>query len=941
MRLFANRRRLVLAIPLALAASLSGADAASAADVNCSLFGGPCDIAFPDTNFGSTSTKSVEFTNDGPPGSALNASISSGAEFSLSGNTCTGAPLASGATCTFNVIFTPTGGTNHASSGTLMVDAGGFPPIFVTGGLSGNATGGIPAAPTPEVTAVSPTSGTAGQSAVVTLTGTDFGATSGDLTDVSLLCGPSGGNHTGTDVTWISSTSLTVRVPALSVGVSCTFRVTAGGGNSAPPTPSTPTYTYNAPPPPTITSVSPTSGTAGQTAVVTLTGTNFGTTSSDLEDVDLDCGADGTHAATNVTWASATSATARVPARSAGTSCTFTVTVSGQTSAASTATYRYNPRPAITGVSPASGTAGETAIVTLTGTDFGTSSSDLEAVTLDCDGDTVAGTDVTWISSTSLSVRVPARDINDSCQFAVTVKGETSALSSEGYQYVEPVPTVTAISPTSAPSVEGAHVTIVLTGKHLGSSASDVTAVQAVCFVREDGRLREQSHTGTDVVWHSSTSLSFKFPMSPAGTTCAFRIYTPQDASEASTATFTFTAAAPTVTAVAPTSGPAHGSNIVTLSGTDFGSASSDLTAVTIDCGAAGSVASPEIAWISARSITARVPALPAGNSCTFKVTANGQTSTASTATYTYNAPTPPPAPPGIPVPSPSGGSVITGTDGSSVNTNDIQPPGGGTVSVQNGSVVVPSGGTSGGTLSADVTKGTTPSSTPSNTPPQPQQQMVRVALNFRVAFKSSLDLPAFITDFTTSLAKAAGVDPARFTVAQINPTATSSAVRPSARRAAADPAPCTATTPAGTTCRVTWKLPKVAPGAWSMNLTYGGLSIPITYVAQPALKLSGGSRCVLRGATGSVPRVKADKGSKVAVFAVKLSGSQLRCSGKAGTTNRKPTGKPKLVSKNAGKPASLQQGLRKPGKGDYLLVWLATKSGTPSADQTTFVKVR
>lgn len=919
-----DRRRLVLAVFLAFAAFLGAAQGAQAADVNCSLFGGPCNIAFPDTNFGSTSTKSVEMTNDGPPNTTLTVGISGGTEFSLSGNTC-GSSMASGATCTFDVVYGPTGGTNHDSSDTLTIQAGGFPPILVTGGLSGKATGGVPAAPTPTVTAVSPSSGTAGQTAVVTLTGTNFGATSGDLTDVSLLCGPGGGNHTGTDVTWISSTSLTVRVPALTAGVSCTFRVTAGGGNSAPPTPSTPTYTYIAPPPtPAVTGFSPTSGDAGASAVVTLTGTDFGSSSADLTGVTLHC-AGGTVAGTDVTWISSTSLTVRVPARSAGDSCSFTVTANGQTSANSSAGYEYvEPAPVVTAVSPVSAptSADVYTTVTLSGLHFDASNiTDVVAFCGTGPGHSSSGT--TWISATQVSLKFPVFPAGTTCTFQV-VGTRTSAKSTATFTFTEAVPAITAVSPSTGRPLTPTLVT--LTGTGFGSSRDAISAVKLDCGTG--------LFPANDVTWVSSTSITLTIPSLDAGLSCKFKVTANGETSTLSDATYTSVALpGPKVTDVSPTSGPAGETAVVKLNGSNWLS----TPLVRLDCGADGTRDILSVERTGEATFMVRLPARPAGTVCAFVLSAVGQLTTTSTATYTYTAP-----PQGVPTPTSTGGHVITGTDGSSVSTNGITPPGGGTVSVQNGKVVLPGGGANGGTVTADVTKGTT-STAATSTPPQHADNALRIVLRFAVPLSSSPSIQASINNLVASLATSAGVSSRRFQVIQVDAeNAERSSIWSTARRAAADPAPCTAATPAGARCRVTWKLPKVAPGAWSMDLKYGGLSIPVTYVAQPALKVTApASRCMRRGAAGTVPRVKSGSGSTIAVVAVKLSGSKLGCRGKAGTTNHTPTGKPKLVSKTASKRASVQQGLRKLGKGDYLLVWLGSKAGTPSPLQTSYLKVR
>ena len=113
-------------------------------------------------------------------------------------------------------------------------------------------------------------------------------------------------------------------------------------------------WAYNYVPPPTITSFTPTS--AGSTATVTLTGTDFtGATAVSF----------GGAAATSFTVVSATSITAVV---AAGTSGNVSVTTPGGTGVL--AGFTFIPAPVITSFSPASGPVGT--LVTITGTNLGT-----------------------------------------------------------------------------------------------------------------------------------------------------------------------------------------------------------------------------------------------------------------------------------------------------------------------------------------------------------------------------------------------------------------------------------------------------------------------------------------------------------------------------------------------------------------------------------------
>ncbi len=191
-------------------------------------------------------------------------------------------------------------------------------------------------------------------------------------------------------------------------------------------------------PAPTVTGVSPSSGPAAGGTAVTVTGTNF---------ASGDTVSFGGVAAGGVTVASASSLSATSPAGSG--TVDVTVTGTGGTSTKSTAdqfTYAGTPpAPTVTGVSPSSGPAAGGTAVTVTGTNFAS-------------GDTVsfggvAAGGVTVASASSLSATSPAG--SGTVDVTVTGTGGTSTKSTADqftYTVAPPVPTVTALSPTSGPT---------------------------------------------------------------------------------------------------------------------------------------------------------------------------------------------------------------------------------------------------------------------------------------------------------------------------------------------------------------------------------------------------------------------------------------------------------------------------------------------------------
>jgi plastocyanin len=137
---------------------------------------------------------------------------------------------------------------------------------------------------------------------------------------------------------------------------------------------------------PTLTSISPTSGSSAGGTSVTLTGTNFAAPCT----VDF-----GGAAGTAVAVPNSTTITTTTPAHAAG---PVTVTVNcGGGGASLPGGFTFNNAPAITSFNPASGLPGTT--VTITGTGFQSGAT--------VSFGSVAGTNVTFLSATTLRADVP------------------------------------------------------------------------------------------------------------------------------------------------------------------------------------------------------------------------------------------------------------------------------------------------------------------------------------------------------------------------------------------------------------------------------------------------------------------------------------------------------------------------------------------------------
>jgi len=509
---------------------------------------------------------------------------------------------AGGVSAPYSQQLSTSGGT---APYTYVVESGALPPgltLSASGLLSGtpsaintynfvikstDVTGGngpyntsrsysmvINAQPPPTITGVSPASGPTAGGTSVTITGTGF-------TGVTAL---KFGANNGVGVTVVNSTTMTATSPAGSAGT-VNVTVTATGGTSA--TGAANQFTYI--PAPTVTSISPTAGPSAGGTSVTITGTGFtGATAVTF----------GATAATGFTVNSATQITATAPAGTG--TVDVRVTTTGGTSATSAADqYTFVASPTVTSISPTAGPAAGGTTVIITGTGF----SGTTAVTFGA----TAATGFTVNSATQITATAPAG--TGTVDVRVTTTGGTSATSAaDQFTYVA-APAVSSISPTSGPVTGG--TTVIITG----TGFSGTTAVT----------FGATAATGFTV--NSATQITATAPARSAGTVDV-RVTTAGGTSATSAADqFTFVAA-PAVTSISPTAGPATGGTTVTITGTGF----SGTTAVTF-----GATAATGFTVNSATQITATAPS--GTGTVDVRVTTPGGTSATSGADqYTYVA---------------------------------------------------------------------------------------------------------------------------------------------------------------------------------------------------------------------------------------------------------------------------------------------------------------
>jgi RHS repeat-associated protein len=409
-----------------------------------------------------------------------------------------------------------------ATTGQIKVTVGGV----TTSGLS------FTVVPTATLSTVSPTSGAVGASIV--LTGTNFGASKGSST-VNF-------NGTVASTSAWSDTSVTAAVP--SGATSGPVTVTVGSV-------STSGIAFTVVPTATLSTRSPTSGPVG--TVVTLTGTNFGSTQG-TSTVTFN----GTVAPVSA-W-SASSITTSVP--SGATTGNIRVHVGGvQTSGLS---FTIVPTPTISSIAPASSAVG--ASVVINGTNYGATQG-----TSTVKFNSTTATVTSW-SATSITATVP-NVATGAANVTITVGSLTSTPSSFT---VVPTATLSLVTPSTA----AAGASVVLSGTNFGATqGSSVVKFGTVAAA---------------VTSWSATSVTATVPAGAAG---------PVTVTVGGVATggvsFTLMPTA-TLSSLSPTSGIVG--STVTLTGTNFG-ASQGPSTVRFN----GTLATSISAW-SASSITATVP---------------------------------------------------------------------------------------------------------------------------------------------------------------------------------------------------------------------------------------------------------------------------------------------------------------------------------------------
>lgn len=449
----------------------------------------------------------------------------------------------------------------------------------------------------PYVTGISPVNGPASGGTNVTISGSGFtGATSLTIGGVS------------TPFTLVSDTQLTATTLGGPAGTAAV--VVTGPGGTIPVT-DVVNFTYTGV---SLTGVNPTSGPTAGGNQVTISGTNLTGVTQVLF---------GTISA-NFTAGTSTQLTATAPTEAAGPVQVTVKIGASQTSNGVTYTYGSLAAPQLTGVSPTNGPTTGGNQVTISG-------SNLTGATKVTFGANSAN--FTVVSDTQMTATAPA-STSGAGAVLVTVTNGVGPSNTVTYTYGSlAAPVLTGVNPTSGPI--GGQNTVTISGSNFTNATKVTFGLNTANFT-----------PGTDTQMTATV---------PAYTSGALAVSVTVTNGIGPSNTVTYTYLQPTITGVAPATGPVGGLNQVTITGTGFSGSAQSLKF---------GANSANFTVVSDTQLTATVPpATGAGSVNVVLVTANG-TATLTNG-YTYVLP-PKPTVSGV---NPNSGSVagsnsvtITGT---------------------------------------------------------------------------------------------------------------------------------------------------------------------------------------------------------------------------------------------------------------------------------------
>ncbi len=492
----------------------------------------------------------------------------------------------------------------------------------------------------PTLASISPSTGVQGSAVPVTLTGTAFAA--------PLTINVSGTGITVSNVSVVSSTQATATFNiAANAGVGQqNVSVTTGGRTSGNVSFSV-TSTVGAP---TLTSVTPNSGTQGTAVNVTLAGTNFiagatvGATGSGIT-------------VSNVVVVSGTQITATLTLAANATLGPSNISVTTSAGVSNTIPFTVNAAaPTLTSVTPNSGTRGTAVNVTLAGTNF------IAGATVGATGSGITVSNVVVVSSTQITATLTLAANATLGASSISVTTSAGVSNTVPFTVNAAVPTLTSVTPNSG--TQGTAVNVTLAGTNFIAGATVGVTGSGI--------------TVSNVAVVSGTQITATLTIAASATPGAYSISVTTTGGTSNTVAFTVNAAngLPTLTSITPSSGARGTSVNVTLTGTNFTSASQVRLV-------GGGLTQTNIIVVSSTQITATYnisSSVATGPHNTWVVTSAGSSNILTfTVTAAQNAPT-------LTSVTPNGGTRGTAVNVTLAGTNFIS---GATVGVTGSGITV------------------------------------------------------------------------------------------------------------------------------------------------------------------------------------------------------------------------------------------------------------
>jgi hypothetical protein len=438
--------------------------------------------------------------------------------------------------------------------------------------------------PPPALAGIAPASGVQGTSVPVTITGTN-------LTGAALNL-PAGVTTSAAPVVTATQITATLVIAATAATGPQNITVTTTGGTS-----SAMVFTVIQPAP-TLASIAPASGVQGASVPIIITGTN-------LTGAVLNLPAGITTSVAPVVSATQITATFVIAATTATGPQNITVTTAGGTSAAVVFTVNV-PSPALASIAPASGASGASVPVTITGTNLTGAALNLPAGITTSAAPVVTATQITATFVIAATAATGPQSIT-----ATTVGGTSTGVV---FTVNPPAPTLAGIAPASG--VQGASVTVTITGANLSGASLNLPA----------------GVTASAAPVVTVTQITATLVIAATAATGPQNITVTTAGGNSSAVVFTVIQPVPSLASIAPASGSQGASVPVVIAG-------ANLTGAVLNLPAGITTSAPPV--VSATQITATflIAAAAATGPQSITVTTVGGTSAA--VVFTVNVPPP------------------------------------------------------------------------------------------------------------------------------------------------------------------------------------------------------------------------------------------------------------------------------------------------------------